>query len=71
VNVTREPILEILNTIDVTVPACKEFVVVNMKVLEVLNGQHAVAVSTVRINDTVRNDFASDDWQQGWLNGCW
>ena len=43
-NVTREPILEILNTIDVTVPACKEFVVVNMKTLEVLNGPHAVAV---------------------------
>ena len=57
--------------IDVTVPSCKEFGVVNLKALEILNGQHAVAVPTVRINDTVRNDFAFDDRQQGWLNGSW
>ncbi len=56
---------KVLDTIDVVLLVCKEFGMVDPKVMEIRYVQHVVAAPTVRINDAIRNDFTFDDRQQG------
>ena len=56
---------KILNPVDVILLVCKEFGMVDPKVTEIRYVQHVVSAPAIRINDTVRNDFTFDDWQQG------
>jgi len=54
---------KILNPVDVVLFVCKEFGMVDPKVVEIRYVQHVVTAPTVRINDAVWNDFAFNDWQ--------
>ena len=56
---------KILNPVDVILLVCKEFGMVDPKVMEIRDVQHVVAAPAIRINDAVRNHFTFDDWQQG------
>jgi hypothetical protein len=56
---------KVLNPVDVIFLVCKEFGVVDSKVMEIRYVQHVIAAPAVRINDSVRNDFTFDDRQQG------
>ena len=55
---------KILNPIDVIFLVCKEFGMVDPKVMEIRYVQHVVAAPAIRIYDAIRNDFPFDDWQQ-------
>ena len=52
---------EIFDAIDVISFVCKEFRVVDPKVLKVRNIQYIVASPAVRIDDAIRYDFTLDD----------
>ena len=56
---------KILDPIDVIFLVCKEFGMVDPKVMEIRYVQHIVTAPAIRINDAIRNDFTFDDWQQG------
>ena len=56
---------KILNPINVIFVVCKEFGMVDPKMMEIRYVQHIVAAPTIRINDAIRNDFTLDDRQQG------
>ena len=49
---------KVLYAVDVIFLVCKEFGVVDSKVLEVRNIQYVVGFPVVRINNAVRNDLA-------------
>jgi len=55
---------KVLNPVDVVLLVCKEFGVVDSKVLEVRNIQHVVGFPTVPINNAVRDDLAFDNRDQ-------
>ncbi len=56
---------KILNPVDVILLVCKEFGMVDPKVMEIRYVQHVVTAPAIRINDAVGNNFTFDDWQQG------
>jgi len=55
---------KVLNPVDVVILVCKEFGVVDSKVLEVRNIQYVVGFSAVPINNAVRDDLAFDNRKQ-------
>ena len=55
---------KILNPVDVVLLVCKEFGVVDSKVLEVRNIQYVVGFPAVPINNAVRDDLAFDNRDQ-------
>ena len=55
---------KVLNPVDVVLLVCKEFGVVDSKVLEVRNIQYVVGFPTVPINNAVRDDLAFDNRDQ-------
>jgi len=56
---------KVLDPVDVILLVCKEFGMVNPKVMEIRYVQHIVTAPAIRIHDAIRNDFTFDDWQQG------
>ena len=56
---------KILNPVDVIALVCKEFVMVDPKMMEIRYVQDIVTAPAIRINNAIRNDFPFDDWQQG------
>ena len=57
-------VLKVLNPVDVVLLVCKEFGVVDSKVLEVRNIQYVVGFPAVPINNAVRDDLAFDNRDQ-------
>ena len=55
---------KVLNPVDVVLLVCKEFGVVDSKVLEVRNIQYVVGFPAVPINNAVRDDLAFDNRDQ-------
>ena len=55
---------EVLDPIDMVLLVCKQFRVIDPKVVKVRDIQHIVAAPTIRIDDAVRNDLAFHDGQQ-------
>ena len=55
---------KVLNPVDVVLLVCKEFGVVDSKVLEVRNIQYVVGFPAVPINNAIRDDLAFDNRDQ-------
>ena len=56
---------KILDPVDVILLVCKEFGVVDPKVMKIRYVQHIVTAPAIGIYDAIWNDFTFDDWQQG------